>query len=137
MTGILRLGGGLLLLVASNIAIGSIQAAVMREWDKRTFLRGLIKGGIVIGACVAVWFAGRLNPDLVVIEAGGQKLNLSTAFYLILVTGFGCYAGKILMKLKEIMTMKSSSGAGTEDAENSPPTGEEEMSDKSDERTAP
>ena len=107
MGSILRLGGGLLLLIISNIAIGSIQAAAAREWNTKTFLNGLIKGGIVIGAFVAVWFAGWLNPDLVVIETGGQQMNLSTAFYFILVMGFVCYAGKILVKLKEIVTTKS------------------------------
>lgn len=107
MGSILRLGGGLLLLIVSNIAIGSIHAAAAREWNTKTFVNGLIKGGIVIGAFIAVWFAGWLNPDLVVIETGGQQMNLSTAFYFILVMGFVGYAGKILVKLKEIVTTKS------------------------------
>lgn len=109
MIEILRLGGGLLLLVVANIALGSIKAAMNREWDTRTFVNGLIKGAIVIGAFAAVYGAGWLNPDLAVVEIDGQQVTLSMGVFMILVVGFTYYAGKVLLKLKDIITAKVSS----------------------------
>lgn len=126
MLSILRLGGGLLLLIVANIAIGSIRAAVAREWDTKTFVNGLIKGAIVIGAFVAVYFAGWLNPDLVVVELEGQTVNLATGVYFVLLAGFTYYAGKVLLKLKDIITTKKSSTGEQEKA----PEKEQEESEK-------
>ncbi len=132
MIALLKLGGGLLLLIVANIALGSIRAAMAREWDTKTFVNGLIKGAIVIGAFVAVYFAGWLNPDLVVVEMNGQTVNLAMGVYSVLLIGFTYYAGKVLLKLKEIVTAKSSSSAkpqaseekiekGTKDVEDTAP----------------
>ncbi len=114
MIALLKLGGGLLLLIVANIALGSIRAAMAREWDTRTFVNGIIKGGIVIGAFVAVYIAGWLNPDLVVVEMNGKTVDLATGLYGVLFIGFTYYAGKVLLKLKEIVTTKSSSNIGSQ-----------------------
>ena len=125
MIALLKLGGGLLLLIVANIALGSIQAAMAREWDTKTFVNGLIKGGIVIGAFAAVYFAGWLNPDLVVVEMDGQTVNLAQGVYIVLLIGFTYYAGKVLLKLKEIVTAKSAAVV-SEDAQSKQVSGQSE-----------
>lgn len=109
MIATLRLGGGLILLVLANIAIGSIRAAIARQWVWRTFWNGVIKGLIVVGAFAAVYLAGWLNPDVIVIELDGQMVDLEMAVYLVLLAGAAYYAVKVLGKLKEIVTEKTSS----------------------------
>lgn len=108
MIAALRLGGGLLCLIFSHIAIGSIRAIITREWNWKTFWNGVIKGVIVIVSFVAVWFAGWLNPDLVIVEIDGQTVNLEMAVYMVLLSGFTYYAIMVIKKLKDIVTNKKS-----------------------------
>ena len=67
----IRLAVGLVLLIAANIALGSINAIIACEWDLVKFRNGCIKGGVIALALVAVYFAGYLNPDLMVVEVDG------------------------------------------------------------------
>lgn len=99
----LKLGAGLLLLIFANIAIGSINAIVNKEWNKEKFWKGVVKGIIVILAFAAVYLAGWLNPDLVVMEVNDETMSLMMAMNVLLVGGFCCYAGKVIVKLKEII----------------------------------
>ena len=101
---IVQLGIGLLLLILANVALGSIAALIGHTWDWQKFLNGAIKGGIVIAVILAVYIAGYLNPDLLVIEAGEEKVNFMTAVYLVLLAAFTVYAVDVLRKLKNILT---------------------------------
>lgn len=98
---VLRIGGGLLLLIAANIALGSAGAVLRREWRAEIFFKGIVKGLVVTAAFSMVFLAGALNPDLVVIQTESASLDLSSAVYLVLLSGFVFYAGKVLIKLKD------------------------------------
>lgn len=106
MSAVLRLGGGLLLLIAANIALGSLRAVFEKEWDKAVFFRGLAKGAVVALSFAAVYCAGLLNPGLVIAEVNGAEIDLAAAVHLILIAGFGYYAVAVLKKLKELLTSK-------------------------------
>lgn len=110
---ILRLALGLVLLIAANIALGSINAIIAGEWDGAKFRNGCIKGGVVALALIAVYFAGFLNPDLLVVEADGQSVNLMTAVSLAMLAAFTAYAVDVLKKLKE-MIFTATPGTDTE-----------------------
>ena len=99
---ILRLGGGLLLLISAKIAIGSIGAIINKEWDWRTFWGGVIKGASRLYAFVAVYLAGWLNPELMVIEINGKMMNLQSAAYVILLGVYVVYAVDVVKKLMKI-----------------------------------
>lgn len=100
---IIRLAAGLVLLIAANIALGSINAIIAGEWDSAKFRNGCIKSAVVALALVAVYFAGFLNPDLLVIEADGQTVNLMTAVSLVMLAAFTAYAIDVLKKLKAMI----------------------------------
>ena len=51
---IIRLAAGLVLLIAANIALGSINAIIDGEWDQTKFRNGCIKSAVVAAALVAV-----------------------------------------------------------------------------------
>ena len=48
----IRLAVGLVLLIAANIALGSINAIIACEWDLVKFRNGCIKGGVIALALV-------------------------------------------------------------------------------------
>ena len=101
---IIRLAAGLVLLIAANIALGSINAIIDGEWDQTKFRNGCIKSAVVAGALVAVYFAGYLNPDLMVVEVDGQTVNLMTAVSLAMLAAFTAYAVDVLKKLKDMLS---------------------------------
>lgn len=111
---IVRVGLGLVLLIAANIGLGSTGAIIGGTWDRVKFRNGCIKGGIVALALVAVWFAGYLNPDLFVAEADGQQVNLMAAVYVAMLAAFAAYAVDVIKKLKDMLTTVT---PGARDAE--------------------
>ena len=51
---IIRLAAGLVLLIAANIALGSINAIIDGEWDQTKFRNGCIKSAVVDAAPTAL-----------------------------------------------------------------------------------
>lgn len=100
----IRLAVGLVLLIAANIALGSINAIIACEWDLVKFRNGCIKGGVIALSLIAVYFAGYLNPDLMVVEVDGQTVNLMTAVSLAMLAAFTAYAVDVLKKLKDMLS---------------------------------
>ncbi len=100
---IIRLAAGLVLLIAANIALGSINAIIAGDWDKAKFRNGCIKSAVVAVALIAVYFAGYLNPDLMVVEVDGQTVNLMTAVSLVMLAAFTAYAVDVIGKLKDML----------------------------------
>lgn len=100
---IVRLGIGLVLLIAANIALGSVNAFMEGTWDMMKFRNGCIKGGVIALSLIAVYFAGYLNPDLMVVEVSGQTVNLMTAVSLVMLAAFTAYAVDVIGKLKDML----------------------------------
>ena len=124
---IIRLAAGLVLLIAANIALGSINAIIDGEWDQTKFRNGCIKSAVVAAALVAVYFAGYLNPDLMVVEVDGQTVNLMTAVSLAMLAGFTAYAGDVPRSvdvLKKLKDMLSTATPGADAAPTALPSGE-------------
>lgn len=118
---IIRLAAGLVLLIAANITLGSINAIIAGDWDKAKFRNGCIKSAVVAVALIAVYFAGYLNPDLMVVEVDGQTVNLMTAVSLAMLAAFTAYAVDVLKKLKDML---STATPGAEAAPAALPAGE-------------
>ena len=100
----IRLAAGLILVILANIALGSTSAIIEGDWDKVKFRNGCIKGGVVAVALIAVYFAGYLNPNLMVIDIDGQTVNLMTAVSLVMLAAFTAYAVDVIKKLKDMLT---------------------------------
>ena len=101
---IIRLAIGLVLLVAVNVVLGSLNAL----FDRIKCRNGVIKG-IIIAACfVAFYVAGRLNPDIVAIDIDGETVNVATAANLAMVTAYVLYAKDVFSKLSKLVLSKTS-----------------------------
>lgn len=101
---VVKLAAGLLLLIAANIALGSINAIIAGTWDLVKFRNGCIKSLVIAAALIAVYLAGFLNPDLMVVDVDGQKVNLMTAVTLTMLAAFTVYAVDVIKKLKDMLT---------------------------------
>ena len=102
---IIRLAIGLVLLVAVNVVLGSLNALFDGTFDR---INGVIKG-IIIAACfVAFYVAGRLNPDIVAIDIDGETVNVATAANLAMVTAYVLYAKDVFSKLSKLVLSKTS-----------------------------
>ena len=97
-TSIIHLAVGLVLLVAVNIVLGSLNA----------LFDGTIKGIIVAACFIAFYMAGWLNPDIIAIDVDGQTVNLMTASNLALLTAYVLYAKDVFVKLKNLILSKTS-----------------------------
>lgn len=75
-TSIIHLAVGLVLLVAVNIVLGSLNALFDGSFDKVKLRNGTIKGIIVAACFIAFYMAGWLNPDIIAIDVGRADREL-------------------------------------------------------------
>lgn len=117
---IIRLAIGLVLLVAVNVVLGSLNALF-----DGTFDRIKCRNGVIIAACfVAFYVAGRLNPDIVAIDIDGETVNVATAANLAMVTAYVLYAKDVFSKLSKLVLSKTS-GTPEQTGGTTPPALEE------------
>lgn len=115
---------GLVLLVAVNVVLGSLNALFDGTFDRIKCRNGVIKG-IIIAACfVAFYVAGRLNPDIVAIDIDGETVNVATAANLAMVTAYVLYAKDVFSKLSKLVLSKTS-GTPEQTGGTTPPALEE------------
>lgn len=105
---IIRLAVGLVLLVAVNIVLGSLDALFDGTFDKTKCRNGIIKGIIIAVCFIAFYVAGRLNPDIVAIDIDGETVNVATAANLAMVTAYVLYAKDVFSKLSKLVLSKTS-----------------------------
>ena len=110
----IRLALGLAFLLAANICLGSMEAFLAGTYDPARLKAGAIKAAAVFTALLAVYAAGLLNPDLLVVEAGGNQVTLLTAVHLLLTAAFTAYAVDILRKLYRVILRPAGSSSGPE-----------------------
>lgn len=121
----LFLGLGLLLLIAVNIVLGSIDAMLSGQFDTAKFKRGIIKG-LVVALCFAVtYLVGWMNPDVVAVSINAESVNLLTAVYLVIMAGFLFYAKEVIVKLASFVKGKLDVGELTVDATTDTPTSQD------------
>lgn len=111
---IIRLGIGLVLLVAVNVVLGSMNALFDGTFDKVKLVKGVGKGAIVAACFVSFYAAGRLNPGIVAIEVEGEVVNVATAANLAMVTAYILYAKDVFTKLTKLVLSKTGGSEETE-----------------------
>lgn len=96
----------LLILMAVNIILGSLNAIAERNFDRKILLQGIIKAITIIGCFVLVYAAGLLTFDLAIININGEEVNTLTAIYLLIVYSFYYYGREVILKLKDKINSK-------------------------------
>jgi hypothetical protein len=93
------LGIGLLGLIIINIILGSVKSVFESKFDKVKLLQGVVKGFIVSLCFIGCYFIGLLNPNIIVINANGQDINLLTGVHMVVLGGYLVYGKEVLTKL--------------------------------------
>lgn len=109
---IVRIASGLILLMVANIFLGSIEAWLSQQFDRKKLLQGIIKAVVVVLSLCLVYIAGLLNMDIITIDINGESVNLITGINLLLTLSAGWYAGEVFLKLKKFIVSKLNTGEG-------------------------
>jgi len=99
----LNLAKGLVILIVVNIVLGSFSALFNQAFDKKKLFQGIIKGIIIAFCFFATYYAGFINPDIIAVNVNGEEVNLLTACYLILLSGFVFYATQVSVKFVDLI----------------------------------
>lgn len=98
---------GLASVMLANIFMGVTLAKLKKNFNKKKFLEGLVKVGGVLVAVGLLYLASRFNPDILVANVNGTNMNLIDAMNLLFTTGIVIYGGQDLIKLKDILKLKT------------------------------
>jgi len=97
---------GLLIFMMANVVLGSVNSLFDGTFDKKRFFIGIGKALIIVVVYCAIYFAGTLNPDVVVMEIDGVKANIMTAIYIVGLGGYIAYGKQLIEKLRLLLKTK-------------------------------
>lgn len=98
---------GLVSAMLANVLLGVTLAKLKQEFKKEKLLSGLVKYlGIVLGVLL-MYLAGYLNPDIVVANINGIKVNLMAGIELLFISGIVFYGMQDLIKLKNLLGLSN------------------------------
>lgn len=98
---------GLVSAMLSNVLLGVTLAKLKQEFKKEKLLSGLVKYlGIVLGVLL-MYLTGYLNPDIVVANINGIKVNLMAGIELLFISGIVFYGMQDLIKLKNLLGLSN------------------------------
>lgn len=91
----------------ANVLLGVTLAKLKQEFKKEKLLSGLVKYlGIVLGVLL-MYLTGYLNPDIVVANINGIKVNLMAGIELLFISGIVFYGMQDLIKLKNLLGLSN------------------------------
>ncbi len=98
---------GLVSAMLANVLLGVTLAKLKQEFKKEKLLSGLVKYlGIVLGVLL-MYLTGYLNPDIVVANINGIKVNLMAGIEGLFISGIIYYGMQDLIKLKNLLGLSN------------------------------
>lgn len=98
---------GLICVMLSNILLGTSLATLKEQFKKETFLKGIVKSILIIIAIGAMYICSYLNPNIMIANINGQEVNLVSGMELIFIAGIVMYGYQSLIKLKDLLKLKT------------------------------
>ena len=98
---------GLASVMLANVLMGVTLAKLKKNFNKKKMSEGLVKIGGVLIAIVLLYLASYFNSDILVANVNGTNMNLIDAMNLLFTTGIVIYGGQDLIKLKDILKLKT------------------------------
>ena len=98
---------GLASVMLANVLMGVTLAKLKQNFNKKKMLEGLVKIGGVLIAVGLLYLTSRFNPNILVANVNGTNMNLIDAMNLLFTTGIVIYGGQDLIKLKDILKLKT------------------------------
>jgi len=105
---------GLIILITSNVLLGSVTSLFQKQFDKVKFIQGVIKSSIILTVFIGVTYAGVLNPNILMIEINGQSTDLLTAIKMLVMGSYLWYGKDVFVKLSNLISGKVKIGKDEE-----------------------
>lgn len=98
---------GLVATMLANILLGMTLAKLKQTFNKKKFLEGLVKIVSILGGVGLMYLTSYLNPDILVANINGTNVNLIDAIKILFMAGIVMYGSQDLIKLKDILKLKT------------------------------
>lgn len=98
---------GLVATMLANILLGMTLAKLKQSFNKKKFLEGLVKVVSILSGIGLMYLTSYLNPDILVANINGTNVNLIDAIKMLFMAGIVMYGSQDLIKLKDILKLKT------------------------------
>lgn len=98
---------GLTATMLANILMGMTLAKLKQDFNKKKMLEGLVKVISILIGVGLMYLTSYLNPDILVANINGTNVNLIDAIKLLFMSGIVMYGSQDLIKLKDILKLKT------------------------------
>lgn len=98
---------GLVATMLANVLLGMTLAKLKQSFNKKKLLEGLVKIVSILAGVGLMYLTSYLNPDILVANINGTNVNLIDAIKLLFMAGIVMYGSQDLIKLKDILKLKT------------------------------
>lgn len=98
---------GLVATMLANVLLGMTLAKLKQNFNKKKFFEGLVKVISILLGIGLMYLTSYLNPDILVANINGTNVNLIDAIKLLFMAGIIMYGSQDLIKLKDILKLKT------------------------------
>ena len=98
---------GLASVMLANVLMGVTLAKLKQNFNKKKLLEGLVKVVSVLSGIGLMYLTSYLNPDILVANINGTNVNLINAIKFLFMAGIIMYGSQDLIKLKDILKLKT------------------------------
>lgn len=103
----INLAVGLSSVMIANVIMGTTLAKLKSQFSKKKLLEGLVKIASIIISILLMYLCSYLNADIMVASINGMNVNLIDAIELLFTAGIIYYGSQDLIKLKDILQVKT------------------------------
>lgn len=103
----IRLSIGLISVMVANVIMGMTLAKLKSKFSKKKCLEGIVKIASIIVSILLMYLCSYLNADIMVASINGMNVNLIDAIELLFTAGIVYYGSQDLIKLKDILQLKT------------------------------
>lgn len=103
----IKLSIGLVCVMIANIIMGITLAKLKSQFSKKKCLEGFVKVGSIIISILLMYLCSYLNADIMVANINGINVNLIDGIELLFTAGIIYYGSQDLIKLRNILKVKT------------------------------
>lgn len=103
----IRLSIGLVSVMIANVIMGMTLAKLKSNFSKKKCLEGIVKILSIVISISLMYLCSYLNADIMVASINGMNVNLMDGIKLLFTAGIVYYGSQDLIKLKDILQVKT------------------------------
>ena len=103
----INLAVGLSSVMIANVIMGTTLAKLKSQFSKKKCLEGIVKILSIVVSISLMYLCSYLNSDIMIASINGMNVNLMDAIELLFTAGIVYYGSQDLIKLKDILQLKT------------------------------